>query len=439
MNAPSSNPLARRVVVCGGGVAGVAAAVAARRCGANAVLLDKGCLLGGLATIGIINFFVPMCNGRGQQVSRGMATEFLRLSIRHGFDSLPAYWRAALGVDGAVPAAQPENGKPPQLTTSFSAQIFALELLKLLLDEGVEVHFDELVCGVEKDGDGRIRAVLCEDKGGRRRFAGDVFIDATGDADLCVRAGAPCEAGANYFCYFGRKITLDSCARAVASRNIADAYEGCSGGEASLSGVGQPPGLHTFRGGDPDDLSEFLALNQLALLEKLAKDPDRRAREVVTLPTMPQLRTTRHLVGDATLTTDDKFRRQPDSIATISDFCTPSDLYEVPWRTLVRTGFPNLAAVGRCASATGFAWDILRVIPPAILTGQAAGTAAALALSEGALPDLPAIDIVALQRRLEADGSPVHIAPALLPSAQDPADSPAIHAAPASRGQLSTE
>ena len=440
-NTSSSKTHKGRVVVCGGGVAGVAAAVAARRGGTDAVLLDKGCLLGGLATIGIINFFVPMCNGRGRQVSRGMATEFLRLSIRHGFDSLPDYWRGVLGVDGASSAEPPPEGeKPPQLTTSFSAQIFALELLKLLLDEGVEVHFDELVCGVEKDGDGRIRAVLCEDKGGRRRFAGDIFIDATGDADLCVRAGAPYEAGANYFCYFGRKITLDSCARAVASGNIADAYEGCSGGEASLSGSGQPPGLHTFKGGDPDDLSEFLALNQLALLEKHAKDPDRRAREVVTLPTMPQLRTTRHLVGDATLTTADKFRHQPDSIATISDFCTPSDLYEVPWRTLVRTGFPNLAAVGRCASASGFAWDILRVIPPAILTGQAAGTAAALALSESSLPDLPAIDIAALQRQLEADGSPTHIDASLLPG-QVETDAPAAGSpsAPAARGQLSPD
>ena len=106
-NTSSSKTHKGRVVVCGGGVAGVAAAVAARRGGTDAVLLDKGCLLGGLATLGIINFFVPMCNGRGRQVSRGMATEFLRLSIRHGFDSLPDYWRGVLGVDGASSAEPP--------------------------------------------------------------------------------------------------------------------------------------------------------------------------------------------------------------------------------------------------------------------------------------------------------------------------------------------
>ena len=426
----------KRVVVCGGGVAGVAAALAARRGGASAILLEKGCLLGGLATAGIINFFVPMCNGRGRQVARGMAGEFLRLAIRHGFDTLPEYWRRRLdGREG--PEDSDGRERPPQLTTSFSAQIFALELLKLLLDEGVEVHFDELVCGVDMDSDGRIRAIECEDHGGRRRFGGDVFIDATGDADLCFRAGAPCESGINYFSYFGRKITVGSCARAAASGNIADAYESCCGGDASLTGSNHPAGMATFRGGDPDDLSAFLRLNQLELLRKIEAD-DRRSREIVTLPTMPQLRTTRHLVGDATLTTDDAFRHQPDAIATIPDFCDPTVLYEVPWRTLVKTGFPNLAAVGRCASATGYAWDVLRVIPPAILTGQAAGTAAAIALSGSCPPDLPAIDVAALQRVLEASGSPAHFDESLLSDRQGHPLPPPAEPAAAS-GRLSIE
>ena len=431
----------RRVVVCGGGVAGVAAALAARRGGVSAVLLEKSCLLGGLATAGIINFFVPMCNGRGRQVARGMAGEFLRLSIRHGFDTLPEYWRKRLESPESLEGRESLKGRerPPQLTTSFSAQIFALELLKLLLDEGVEVHFDELVCGVDKDSDGRIRAIECEDHGGRRRFEGDVFIDATGDADLCFRAGAPCESGINYFSYFGRKITIESCARAAASGNIADAYEGCSGGDASLTGYNHPAGMPTFRGGDPDDLSKFLRLNQLELLRKLESD-DRRSREIVTLPTMPQLRTTRHLVGDATLTTDDAYRHQPDSIATIPDFSDPTVLYEVPWRTLVKTGFPNLVAVGRCASASGYAWDILRVIPPAILTGQAAGTAAAIALSSGCQPDLPSTDVAAVQRVLEANDSPAHIDKSLLPEPRNQSGPPAESAeSPAANGQLSIE
>ena len=72
------------VIVAGGGVAGVAAALAAVREGKRVLLIEKTCILGGLATIGHINFFVPMCNGRGKQIIAGMAEELLRLSVRYG-------------------------------------------------------------------------------------------------------------------------------------------------------------------------------------------------------------------------------------------------------------------------------------------------------------------------------------------------------------------
>ena len=72
------------VLVAGGGLAGVAAAVAAARAGKRVLLLEKSQKLGGLATLGLINLFVPMCNGRGKQIIFGMAEEFLRLSIRNG-------------------------------------------------------------------------------------------------------------------------------------------------------------------------------------------------------------------------------------------------------------------------------------------------------------------------------------------------------------------
>ena len=75
------------VLVAGGGLAGVAAAVAAARAGKRVLLLEKSQKLGGLATLGLINLFVPMCNGRGKQIIFGMAEEFLRLSIRNGYIS----------------------------------------------------------------------------------------------------------------------------------------------------------------------------------------------------------------------------------------------------------------------------------------------------------------------------------------------------------------
>ena len=82
------------LIVAGGGVAGVAAALSARRNGINRVLLiEKTINLGGLATTGMINLFVPMCNGRGKQIITGMAEELLRDSIKYGYDTLPEEWK----------------------------------------------------------------------------------------------------------------------------------------------------------------------------------------------------------------------------------------------------------------------------------------------------------------------------------------------------------
>ncbi|MBQ2337452.1 MAG: FAD-dependent oxidoreductase, partial [Victivallales bacterium] len=120
------------VLVAGGGVAGVAAALAAKRAGKDVLLLEKTTLLGGLATIGLINYFEPLCNGRGKQVIFGMCEEFLRLSMKVGFNTLPKEW---------------ENGEPKEptnkrYTNRYSPQIFALQLTDLLHREGVQLLFD---------------------------------------------------------------------------------------------------------------------------------------------------------------------------------------------------------------------------------------------------------------------------------------------------------
>ena len=72
------------VLVVGGGIAGVAAALAARRAGARVLLLEKQALLGGLATNGLISWYEPLCDGQGQQLIYGLAEELLRLSFRYG-------------------------------------------------------------------------------------------------------------------------------------------------------------------------------------------------------------------------------------------------------------------------------------------------------------------------------------------------------------------
>ena len=81
------------VIVAGAGVAGIAAAINAKRAGKSVLLIEKSINMGGLATIGLINLFVPMCNGHGIAICKGMAEELLRMSIRYSYDTLPEHWQ----------------------------------------------------------------------------------------------------------------------------------------------------------------------------------------------------------------------------------------------------------------------------------------------------------------------------------------------------------
>ena len=79
------------VIVCGGGVAGVSAAVSAAKRGKSCLLVEKSTILGGLATLGLINLFVPMCNGRGKQIIFGRCEKWVRDSVKYGYSLLSEY------------------------------------------------------------------------------------------------------------------------------------------------------------------------------------------------------------------------------------------------------------------------------------------------------------------------------------------------------------
>lgn len=390
------------VIVAGGGLSGVAAAVAAGRRGKSVLLIEKQCWLGGLATSGLVNFWVPLCNGRGRMIIRGMAEEFLRLSVSLGFDTLPEAWK---------------NGEPAQPTQErcvswFSSGLFALQLLKLLRDSGAAVLYDALITGVEMEG-GRCRGLYIDGKSGRQFYEAGVVVDATGDADVLKQAGVPTVDGENYFTYYGEGITLEGCKRALEKHNVWHAYEHMRGGPSDLYGRRHPEGKPTYKGVSLELVNEYLQENQLLMLENETGKP-RMERNVHMLPGMPQLRTSRRIDGDATLTGDDKYRHFENSIGAICDFENRDSLYEVPYGALVRTGFDNLITCGRSASASGWGWDVLRVIPPAILTGQAAGIAAAMSLDTGA--PIAQVAIEPLQKALAESGVIIHFDDAWAPA-----------------------
>ena len=131
------------VVVCGGGFGGITAALAAARKGKKTLLLEKQYILGGLGTAGLVTVYLPLCDGKGHQVSFGMVEELFRLSISMGYEErYPANWLDGVGT---------RTEKDPRFLVRYNPHFFAILVEKLLLDEGVDILYGTYAVGVEKD------------------------------------------------------------------------------------------------------------------------------------------------------------------------------------------------------------------------------------------------------------------------------------------------
>lgn len=384
------------VIVAGGGVAGVAAAVSASRMGKRVLLIEKTITLGGLATIGLINWFVPSCNGRGTKIVRGMSDELFSLAIKHGYDSVPDEWK-----DGRTPG----EGEDKQFVTNFSVNIFILELTRLLKDEKVEILYDTVVTMPVME-DGICTGLVVENKTGTQVYEAEIVIDATGDADVLHRAGVPTVQGKNYHTFVAKLTDLESCRQAYEEQDIKKIYSKVlTGGAADLCGNGHPPGKPFWDGTRAESITEYVVENHIEMLSKLTKD-NKNERDISELPYMAQFRTTRRIDGEYTLTVKDVYKHFDDSISAMNDFDHRHFLYEIPYRVMYKKGFPNLLAAGRITSGDGYGWDLLRVIPPAIITGQAAGVAASIAIDSGV--SVYDIDICRLQEILSRQNVLIH-------------------------------
>ncbi|MBP3294887.1 MAG: FAD-dependent oxidoreductase [Clostridia bacterium] len=420
------------VVVLGGGFTGCAAALAAARLGQKTLLLEASGFLGGAASNCLIFPLMPYAtsvkdedgNPKKHYLSRGILAELVR----------------DLQETGDI---RGDSG-------------FLDEAVKLLLDRkmtenGVQVLFHATLCGVKKDGS-HIDSVDVVTKAGVLTFEGRMFIDCTGDADLCTMADVPTVLGRepDHLC---QPMTL--CFRVAnvdkqaffANRDEMrrlhkewlDAGRFTNPREDILVFDYPIDGMLHFNTTrvvkhnpvDPFDVTraemearrqvqellDFFRVNKLAGMEN--------ARLVYTAPSIG-VRESRMLVGDYVLTGQDlvdctKFDdaiaagnydidiHNPEGSGTSHYYFPAGTWYTIPFRSLIPKAVDadNLLVGGRCISVDHEAQASVRIIPICTTTGEAAGVGAAVANREGTT--VQSADVKEIQRILVETGAYIGI------------------------------
>ncbi|MBR4296018.1 MAG: FAD-dependent oxidoreductase [Clostridia bacterium] len=382
------------VLVAGGGIAGISAALASARQGKDTLLIENEFALGGLATLGIVTIYLPICDGEGHQIIYGIGEELLRLSIKYGIEESDA---------AVIPVAWLENGsdedrKKQRFQVQYNPNMYILELEKLLLDAGVRILYGTKICAVNMLGD-RISDVIIENKSGRSAIEVGTVVDCTGDADVAKLSGA-------------KTATFSQ------GNILAAWYYYMRDGEKRLNMLGfcdipddekteenKVTLLHEnrFSGLDAEELSLQMQLSHTQTLSDYKRRREKnKDTEITMLATIPQIRMTRRIVGDIELDTSDDKKYFEDSIGMTGNWKKRGPVYEIPFSALRSVNVKNLLAAGRCISVTDNMWDVTRVIPTCAVTGEAAGVAAAM------FEDFSNIDITALQSELQKNGVKLH-------------------------------
>jgi hypothetical protein len=386
------------VLVIGGGAAGIAAATAAARRGADTWLVEGSGRLGGLATFGLINLLLTLDDGAGTQVVGGLCQETVdRLGPRAVFPPAVDWNREdAAGVDewrrwGLIWGA-PESVR---YSVAFDPEDLVDVGLTMLVDAGVRLRLHTWFADVVMDGD-RIGAVLVESKRGREAIVPRCVVDATGDGDVFVRAGAPFES-TEIPPYLWFRV-----GGVVGEPTGAFAFKTTSPGRYLV-----PWGPHADRvdACDPDAMTRAT----LACRAEARAELDRLRRDVPGFEhawlddyaSMLGITESRRLVGDHVMVKEDADVRLPDAVARTGHWTRRDVTFDVPLRAMTTPTARNLVVAGRCISTSRYVHQATKEIPAAMATGEAAGAAGARA-SDG---DVRAVDVDALRADLSEAGA----------------------------------
>lgn len=405
------------VAVVGAGPAGLAAALAASRAGAQTLLLDRGPRLGG----NVANAFVHTICGLFEPVASDAGSTLPEPVPVHA--GLPAAFAAGLQARGAA-------GPPERAGRVFVLPIRPRGFEQLAHDSLAVRPALELVLGAEltalSAGDDRLPCELVYQVGGtERRATAAVVVDASGDGDAACLAGAEtrCETpdALQHASYIVRVCGLAPAALLGAARmqvtaSVARAVRdgrlppGCDSislrpgeraGEAHMTLTMPKPDSDAFDPLDASQREQSAARGGAAAQAVLAfLRSEREGFATAVLDEAPGrigVREGRRVVGQIELTADHVLegRSDPEEVAR---GCWPIELWQdhrrarfqhvagpcsVPLGALVARSAPRLAMAGRCLSATHEALGSLRVIGTALATGEASGVAAALAADSG--------------------------------------------------------
>jgi hypothetical protein len=417
------------VVVVGGGPAGIAAAVAAGRNGADTVLLERYGYLGGMATGGLVIVIMPMSDGTSEQQIRGLCQEIIdrmdnlgeivhpkKLDLGSSDTKLLAYWRryAFSVIEDRI-----------RMAATFDPETLKYVLNEMVTEAGITllVHSWGVRALVE---DNTVKGVIFESKSGRQAILGKVVIDATGDGDIYASAGAPFDSQMN------TEMRSSRLALTFRIGNIDpvkyESFRNSSTGEYTkmmreLENMGGFPHLINTTRKDVVWVNNFIGgLDPLSITDLTKLEVETRKRIMTTLRFLRQhipgfetsfiidtasqagVRSSRRLIGEHILTEKEIFSgvKFPDTIAVCPDFrhnLSPEHPHwYVPYRSLVPLKIDNLLVAGRCFSSDLVANDLLAPIQFCIAMGQAAGTAAAMAVQHGV--SVRGLDYKLLQKRL---------------------------------------
>jgi hypothetical protein len=392
------------VIVVGGGPAGLAAAIASARAGAQTALLERFGYLGGTATASLmacINGFRNQVEPDATQTVRGIAEEIvLRLKALDGLGQSP-YPQKTYPTE------------PGELMYSYAIDVekFKYVTLKMCVEASVDLLFHTWACDSIME-DNVLRGVIVENKSGRQAMMARTIVDASGDGDIAARAGTPfwqtvkdedprLNDSLMYRIQFGET-------------RPAAPFACDFGSNAVVWG----PGVGPLNGIDADELSQGEIEARLHVYDdftaKQTQHPELHDAHVVETPPLLGIRQTRFIEGEYKLTAEDAIAgHRFDDIIAISS-CPiihyygyrrylEHEGYDIPYRCLVPKHIDNLLIAGRCISSEQQPYESHRAMVPIIAIGQAAGVAAALAAQHSVPPRR--LDVTALQETLIRQGA----------------------------------